>query len=34
MKRVIRPSGMIAAYVWDVPGGDLTHEWLQKEFHN
>ena len=34
MKRIIRPSGMIAAYVWDVPGGDLPHEWLQKEFHN
>ena len=26
MKRVVRPSGMIAAYVWDVPGGGLPHE--------
>ena len=26
MKRVVRPGGMIAAYVWDVPGGGLPHE--------
>ncbi len=26
MKRVVGPGGMIAAYVWDVPGGGLPHE--------
>jgi hypothetical protein len=31
MKRVVRPEGTIAAYVWDIPGGGLPHEWLDQE---
>lgn len=29
MKRVVRPGGMIAAYMWDVPGGGLPLEPIQ-----
>ena len=29
MKRVVRPGGMIAAYMWDVPGGGLPLQPVQ-----
>ena len=32
MKRVVKSEGTLAAYVWDIPGGGLPHEWLQREF--
>ena len=32
MKRVVKSEGTVAAYVWDIPGGGLSHEWLQREF--
>ena len=32
MKRVVKSEGTLAAYVWDIPGGGLSHEWLQREF--
>ena len=32
MKRVVKSRGTLAAYVWDIPGGGLPHEWLHKEF--
>ena len=32
MKRVVKSEGTLAAYVWDIPGGGLPHEWLHQEF--
>jgi hypothetical protein len=26
MMRVVRPGGLVAAYVWDVPGGGMAIE--------
>ena len=31
MKRVVKSEGTLAAYVWDIPGGGLPHEWLDQE---
>ncbi len=33
MKRVVRPGGMVAAYVWDIPRGGFPYEAVWSEMH-
>jgi ubiquinone/menaquinone biosynthesis C-methylase UbiE len=33
MRRVVRPGGTVATYMWDVPGGGLPHEPAHRAMH-